>query len=250
MKRMKRTILTVATASLVATGFCNEIDKDKAALLLQRTGGFVIKLDSAKGKVAVFNAQQAYDASVVRDAASMIGDEFHYVVEVIDNSGAATTSNASAILARSGAGAGVFLVNGEAEAPAIVAAPDNNWAMVNVSAFGKNDALLKKQVLRAFAMGAGGHLSQTPISLMGPFRNPKQIAAIPTNKLPVDTIGKVIRNLKECGVEQYMRATYLKACREGWAPQPTNEIQRAIWNKVHTIPDKPITIEYDPKKDK
>ena len=47
-----------------------------------------------------------------------------------------------------------------------------------------------------------------------------------------------------------MVATYKRACREGWAPTPTNDVQRAIWEKVHAIPDKPLTIEFDPKIDK
>ena len=38
--------------------------------------------------------------------------------------------------------------------------------------------------------------------------------------------------------------------QQGWAPAPTNEVQQAIWDKVHQIPDKPITIEFDPKTDK
>ena len=37
---------------------------------------------------------------------------------------------------------------------------------------------------------------------------------------------------------------------EGWSPSPTNDVQRAIWEKVHAIPDKPLTIEFDPKIDK
>ena len=44
--------------------------------------------------------------------------------------------------------------------------------------------------------------------------------------------------------------TYKSACQEGWAPEPTNDVQRTIWKQVHAVPDKPITIEFDPKKDK
>ena len=43
---------------------------------------------------------------------------------------------------------------------------------------------------------------------------------------------------------------YSRACREGWAPPPTNDVQRTIWKQVHAVPDKPIKIEFDPKKDK
>ena len=46
------------------------------------------------------------------------------------------------------------------------------------------------------------------------------------------------------------RIPYRQACQEGWAPAPTNAVQRAIWNKVHQIPDSPLVIEFDPKRDR
>ncbi len=52
------------------------------------------------------------------------------------------------------------------------------------------------------------------------------------------------------GIEPLKVASYMRACQEGWAPAPTNDIQKAIWNEVYKIPDKPITINFDPKKDK
>ena len=56
--------------------------------------------------------------------------------------------------------------------------------------------------------------------------------------------------LKGYGITPKAYSTYKKACEEGWAPQPVNDAQRKIWNQVHAIPDKPLTIEFDPKKDK
>ena len=41
-----------------------------------------------------------------------------------------------------------------------------------------------------------------------------------------------------------------KACEEGWAPPPANAFQQSAWEKVHKIPDRPLTIEYDPQKDR
>ena len=56
--------------------------------------------------------------------------------------------------------------------------------------------------------------------------------------------------LAKAGITRGRRVPYRVAVREGWAAQPTNDYQRAVWNEVHAIPDKPITIEFDPKKDK
>ena len=43
-------------------------------------------------------------------------------------------------------------------------------------------------------------------------------------------------------------STYKKACEEGWAPNPTNEFQKAIWDKVHELPTEPIKIKPEEKK--
>ncbi len=68
--------------------------------------------------------------------------------------------------------------------------------------------------------------------------------------IPIDMANRYTSYLATLGVKPAHERTYRQACKEGWAPPPTNDIQRAIWQKVHKIPDNPMTIEYDPKKDK
>jgi hypothetical protein len=57
--------------------------------------------------------------------------------------------------------------------------------------------------------------------------------------------------MKPLGVLPAQRATDMKACQEGWAPAPTNDVQKAIWEKVKAEksekPSKPIKVNYDPK---
>ncbi len=43
---------------------------------------------------------------------------------------------------------------------------------------------------------------------------------------------EVRRLLPEVGFEPAVVATYLTACREGWAPAPTNAFQKAIWERA------------------
>ena len=68
--------------------------------------------------------------------------------------------------------------------------------------------------------------------------------------VPPDVFPRMLHYIGALGIRPVVQATYKKACQEGWAPAPTNDVQKAIWEKVHAIPDKPITIEFDPKKDK
>lgn len=74
-------------------------------------------------------------------------------------------------------------------------------------------------------------------SLKGAGLAPMQVAAISANK-------------SKLGIFSRQMVPYSRACREGWAPFPTNAVQKAFWEKFHAIPDKPIKIEFDPKKDK
>lgn len=50
------------------------------------------------------------------------------------------------------------------------------------------------------------------------------------------------------GITPLQYTSYEVACQEGWAPSPTNDIQKAVWNKVHALPTSPITIKPEAKK--
>jgi len=66
--------------------------------------------------------------------------------------------------------------------------------------------------------------------------------------LPVDVFAKIDASAERRGLRPEILAEYYEACEQGWAPAPTNERQKAIWEKVHSIPENPIKIEFDPKK--
>ena len=49
-------------------------------------------------------------------------------------------------------------------------------------------------------------------------------------------------------MKPYRLTTYRKACEEGWANPPTNDVQKAIWDKVHALPTEPLKIKPEEKK--
>ena len=57
---------------------------------------------------------------------------------------------------------------------------------------------------------------------------------------------KMIDEAHRRGVRSVRLASYRQACREGWAPAPTNDVQRAIFEQVKADkergPTNPITI--------
>ena len=66
-----------------------------------------------------------------------------------------------------------------------------------------------------------------------------------------EPFNRMIMSATALGAYVKRRTSYHKACEEGWAPAPTNEVQKAIWEQVKADkergPTNPIKIE-PPKK--
>ena len=102
-----------------------------------------------------------------------------------------------------------------------------------------------------FALGAYASTAQMGSSMQGIFSigdfdtlkgaglAPMQVAAISANK-------------SKLGIFSRNSGPYSRACKEGWAPMPTNDVQRAFWNKMQADkergPSNPITIPPPAKK--
>ena len=140
--------------------------------------------------------------------------------------------------------------------PALLLAPEEGWAVVNVAALSKGNpsadvlaSRVRKELLRGFALAGGcTFMSRSQIVLRGDIRSPRDLDSIQEDSYGVEAIMTLEKTLPYYGVMPWKQSTYTKACKEGWAPAPTNEFQKAIWDKVHEPPATPMKIEFDPKK--
>ena len=109
---------------------------------------------------------------------------------------------------------------------------------------------LRKEINRAFAQGAGAGLSLNKPCVMEPAFSLRELDAIQFPVISPEAMSKIqeVGNKKKIG--RIVTKTYKTACEEGWAPAPTNDIQKAIWDNVRSLPTKPMKIEYDPAKGK
>jgi len=153
-------------------------------------------------------------------------------------------------------GVRLSVVDENGNAPLVVM-PDNALVVVNVRALSVDKPtgdVLKSRVCKElwrgliYALGGGNTFVQQCV--MKQVSSLKDLDAIPTNTACPDAFMRIVESAKTLGIQPARRTTYRQACKEGWAPSPTNDVQKAIWDQVHQIPDKPITIEYDPKIDK
>ena len=141
------------------------------------------------------------------------------------------------------------------DAPRLLVAPEECWSAVNVAKLAEDNPgaeklarRLKQEFWRATCMVLGAYVSmQQPCLLTQVSGNAdldRNVCVIPS----IEVLPKTKSAAKARGIVPGRRAVYLKACEEGWAPAPTNDVQKAIWDKVHAMPTEPIKIKPEEKK--
>ena len=212
-------------------------DADKAARkakFYQKTGGLIRKPGTGSGKLAFVNAQSRFQAADIQAVANQLTKSMMIDFVVVPGKDVGF-SNAVQSIKGAQASAGVILTTLDKSMPELTVVPDQGYAILNQAAMPADaDAkYLQKQLMRAIAGAAGAMSSQYPMTLMSSFDNSKKLAAFPTMDLPADVMMRVKNALKQNGVAPYAVTTYKHACREGWAPAPKNDVEKAIWKEMN-----------------
>ena len=221
----------------------------------RRTGGTVRKPGSAQGTALFLNAQSRVSLGAMKIAFKEIDENIHPMYKVVSVD-SVNLLNPKKDIEKYGGAVGVAIVDAS-ELPALVVAPEDGWAIVNVARLAdgtdSSDVIANrtaKELLRAFALSCGcAFMSRTQIVLRDDVRSPKDLDSKSIEpSYGVEAQMTLERLLPTYGLMPWKQTTYKKACQEGWAPAPTNEYQKAIWDKIHSVPAKPMKIEFDPKK--
>ena len=151
-------------------------------------------------------------------------------------------------------GAMIAVIDDPAQ-PTILVAPEDGWATLNVAKL-KSDKpsaeLLKlrlhKEFWRTFAYLMGAANAQQQPCLMRPITSVADLDSHKVAVLSPGPMGNVAASMSMMGFARTEYATFRRACEEGWAPAPTNDVQKAIWDKVHEMPTEPLKIKPETKK--
>jgi len=116
---------------------------------------------------------------------------------------------------------------------------DESWAKINVAALATdkpNEYTLKlrlnKEMWRACAFVCGGCYTESPACLLKPARDLQELDAIKGTTIGPDSFLRIHSYLVDAKCAPAGMTTYRNAVMEGWAPAPTNDIQRAVWDAV------------------
>ena len=201
-------------------------------LQMERFGGMVKDARQQKGRVVVVNAQEAASEEWIRKSGADVSSLAKIAVDL--QKGEFSLAEPKTV------GEATLFVVDDPKLPMSLIAPEGHWAMMNVANL-KSDrgVFFEKRVRKAFArtiaylLGAGS--SQADVSVMGCITKPDDYDQIAGEKLPVDVFTKFKRYMAGYGIAPYALVRYQVACQEGWAPAPTNEFQKAVWDKVRAV---------------
>ena len=203
------------------------------------SGGLVLAPITGK-RICVLNEQKIVSESTVRDVCKRITEITWVPLEVSDKpiEGSPVT---------------ITLIDSETE-PRMLVAPEDGWSKLNLRKLlgdspseSVTSTRLKKEMWRVFSytMGAGNPIMQPALLRVvksnAELDKHKQVEPYPDALTPIQT------GANSWGLDRARIVTYRRACQEGWAHMPTNDIQRAVWEDVHALPTEPIKIKPESK---
>ena len=221
----------------------------------EERGGYVTLASTGK-VVRVVSAQRIAAKTALDESINVFSTTLRLPVEWGDADPAEKSPAKLAAAANSDGrcGAAIVLID-DPTAPRLLIAPEEFWAAINVAKLGEDnppkeklERRIKQEFWRATCMVLGAYVSmQQPCLLTQISGNgdlDKNVCVIPS----IEVLPKTKNAAKARGIIPGKRAVYQKACEEGWAPAPTNDVQKAIWDKVHELPTEPIKIKPEEKK--
>ena len=230
--------------------------KAKRAARLAANGGLVTKPQSGNF-FRIVNTQKTVDFAYIQQVANDINTGLHVGMEVTEmEAGKCPFEDVEKALKLPKTGI-VLLVVEDEKLPTILSAPENAWAILNVKKLNDDmppkevyDLRVRKELNRALASACGAGISFNKPCVMESVYSKVDLDGLKMKIVGPEAISKMLEAGQLRGVKPIKRATYRQAAAEGWAPEPTNDVQRAILKEVRELPSKPIKIKFDPKTDK
>ena len=131
----------------------------------------------------------------------------------------------------------------------LLTAPEQGWAnlatgwlVVDGPDAEKRLARLQLELTRALGGAVGVGYAMYQPCVMTTVRNVRDLDKIAQPRLGPESENNFTTCANVFGVSRIQFRTYRDACKEGWAPAPTNDVQKTIWEEVHQLPTKPLPL--------
>ena len=208
-----------------------KMSEEQREAMLLRTGGMIETPESGPWIAAVLEKGAVPDEMAEAEIA-YLRKTVKVPVRVIEAEEGAAADAAKAELA-SGAAIALSVVSAPGE-PSLSIYPSEQRGTLNFAALATDDASLlaerfHKEFLRcvAYTLGAGNSAGRC---LLKPIRDMAGLDSIDMKGLGPEGLMAVMSATRERGMKMMRKVPYRRAVEEGWAPPPTNDLQRAVWD--------------------
>lgn len=260
MKKLIITIIAVTISTIIAAEGTNGVRKtrkkltpeqtrERRARMYSRNGGRCVDMSVMKGNIQFINVQKQIADEVLMKTVKAAADGMQSDIRLTACGDINVTPvNAVKIRRDNKATAAIYLLESDA-IPAFLVGPEERWAMINLRALSADNPKpedLEKRVSREMWRALGYLFATDSMQekcLMKPIYSLNDLDNIGIDGLSMEPFYKMKLLLPAQGIVPYKVANYRKACEEGWAPAPTDTVQKVIWDETHSIPTKPIKIE-------
>jgi len=206
--------------------------------VLRKTGGFLHL--PAEGPLAMVVDMRAKARQTIDEVARLytLGTKLAMRVEKDPRGEAAPLAAARAKMAAESPLMLIAVVDGDPDLPALSVFPEERIGIVNADRLRREheddpsapEMRVSKEIWRAIGFIGGIGFSAQENDMMQPYYTLEEIDANNHPYIQPMNMAKMAALWKRFGVKRERRIPYFKAVKEGWAPAPTNEYQRAIWD--------------------
>lgn len=220
--------------------------------VLKKTGGFIHQ--PAEGPQALLVDARAKPTATIDEVARVYKLATHLDAQVAKEArgDAAPLDFAKAKMSAAKPLMLVMVVDGVPNQPILSVFPEERVGIVNADKLKGGDdpsapeMRVMKETWRAIGFVGGLGFSPAENDIMQPLYSLKELDANRYPFIQPMNMARMYKMWKRFGVKKERRIPYRVAVQEGWAAQPTNDYQRAVWEQVKADkergPTNPITI--------
>ena len=221
--------------------------------VLKKTGGFIHQ--PAEGPQTLLVDARAKPTATIDEVARVYQLATHLDAQVAKEArgDAAPLDFAKATMSAAKPLMLVMVVDGVPNQPILSVFPEERVGIVNADKLKGGDdpsapeMRVMKETWRAIGFVGGLGFSPAENDIMQPLYSLKELDANRYPFIQPMNMARMYKMWKRFGVKKERRIPYRVAVQEGWAAQPTNEYQKAIWEQVKADkergPTNPITIQ-------
>ena len=217
--------------------------------VLAHTGGMIER--PGTGSVAIVNVQKRIPEELVEAQSDYLRSVAHVAVER-KNRTEFSLARVDEMRKELDSPIALFIVD-DSGLPMSLIALEGCWGVLNIAQIMADSpseetakTRFQREFVRVTSVLFSGCCSQYKGGAMHTVTKAADLDKLFSDRYTFDYVQGMAKHLPNLGITQFTRTIYKKACEEGWAPPPTNDYQKAIWERVKADkergPTNPITI--------